>query len=64
MQSKIKLLFIIAASMAFASKVAAQAPPCGDFTIFEDGTPALSEEVNCNFELNTDAIEINRSRSL
>ena len=64
MQSKIKLLFIIAASMAFASRVAAQAPPCGDFTIFEDGTPALSEEVNCNFELNSDAIEINRSRSL
>lgn len=64
MQLNPNWLLVVSIFLIFSNKAASQAPPCGDFTIFEDGTPALSEEVNCNFELNSDAIETNRSRSL
>lgn len=64
MPCQLILLAMTVIFLLLPNPVSAQAPPCGDFTVFEDGTPALAEHVNCNFELNSDAINLNTSRAV
>ena len=43
----------------FSALAYSQAPPCPEITVFADGTPALSEDVNCNFSILEDRIDGN-----
>ena len=47
-------ILLMASALAYG-----QASPCPDITVFADGTPALSEDVNCNFSILEDRIDGN-----
>jgi len=54
-------VLILTTTATIAGLTYAQAPPCPEITVFEDGTPALSKSVNCNFSILEDRIEGNKT---
>ena len=54
-------VLILTTTATIAGLTYAQAPPCPEITVFEDGTPALSKSVNCNFSILQDRIEGNKT---